>query len=71
LPTKPPVLIEISKPNENARSNIESATINFPPDTTQFRHLNNIPEPSQYQTLTNRLKEIEQIPTNTSEFVPK
>src|SRR5580765_3410146 len=71
LPTKPPVLIEISKPNENARSNIESATINFPPDTIQFRHLKNIPEPSQYQTLTNRLKEIEQIPTNTSEFVPK
>ncbi|KMQ82819.1 hypothetical protein RF55_21767 [Lasius niger] len=34
LPTEPPVLIEIPKPNENARSTIESATISFPLDTT-------------------------------------
>ncbi|KMQ87930.1 hypothetical protein RF55_12661 [Lasius niger] len=71
LPTQPPALIEIPKPNENARSNIESTIINFPPDTTQFRHLNNVPDPIKYQLLTNRLREIEQIPTNKSEFVPK
>ncbi|KMQ82618.1 hypothetical protein RF55_22357 [Lasius niger] len=59
LPARLPVTDRFLESTENARSNIESAIIDMTPDV------------NRYQIFRDRLRELEQIPTITSQFVLK